>query len=78
MQFELPLASVRVRYHWGTRDLGNYFEIGSFEFKNAAHRTERVSVTVPRAWADAHRAECDALLAEAKAQFLSMIGTGET
>ncbi len=78
MQFELPLASVRVRYCWGTRDLGTYFEIGSFEFKNAAKMTERVAVTVPRAWADAHRDECDAVFAEARQEFLRRLGEGET
>ncbi len=78
MRFELALPSVRVRFYWGTRDLTDEFEIGTFDFQNVVHRTERVSVTVPRAWADAHRAECDAVLAEAKQEFLRRVSEGET
>ena len=78
MRFELPLPSVRVRFYWGTRDLTDEFEIGTFEFQNAAHMTERISVMVPRSWAEAHRAECDAVFAEAKQEFLRRLESEES
>ncbi len=78
MRFELALPSVRVRFYWGTRDLTDEFQIGAFEFQNVARLTERVSVAVPRAWADAHRDECDAVFAEARQEFLRRLGEGET